>query len=292
MSLPPIFIGGAGRSGTTLLADLMGCHPAISPVYETDFLRSFTFLFLAADRPPVAEACMQAIRYMDQWSKDLPHRPHNKAAHERYAHGPHYLLFSREEAMSAAVDCVRSIRAGGHPARAIGAMSRRLFDAHARLDNKNAWVNKTPANLQILPELTQAFGSQLRFIHILRDPRDVACSVVERPWGPSAHSQVAPWWASKITRGLEFARSKRIPYVEVRFEDLVSRPEPTLNRLFEFVGALPRAEEAIARQSQGRMPFDASRVGRWRSDFPPAEREAFYRSCGELMKSVGYSLAA
>ncbi|SES71567.1 Sulfotransferase family protein [Salinibacillus kushneri] len=30
----PMFIGGAGRSGTTLLVDLIGLHPNISPVYE------------------------------------------------------------------------------------------------------------------------------------------------------------------------------------------------------------------------------------------------------------------
>ena len=119
MSHTPVFIGGAGRSGTTLLADLIGCHPQISPIYETDFLRDFVLFFLASDAPPVNEACVRAIQYMDQWSKALPHRPHNKAEHERYVHGPHYLLFSRDEAMAATVDCVRTIRAGGDAATAL-----------------------------------------------------------------------------------------------------------------------------------------------------------------------------
>ena len=187
MSHTPIFIGGAGRSGTTLLADLIGCHPRISPIYETDFLRDFVLLFMASDAPPLNESCVRAIQYMDQWSKALPHRPHNKAAHERYVHGPHYLLFSRDEAMAATVDCVRTIRGGGDAATAIGRMATRLFHAHLRADKKASWVNKTPANLSILPELTRAFGPRLRFVHILRDPRDVACSVVDRPWGPQSH---------------------------------------------------------------------------------------------------------
>jgi hypothetical protein len=91
---------------------------------------------------------------------------------------------------------------------------------------------------------------------------------------------------------MEFAKSNRIPYMEVRFEDLVNRAEPVLNRIFEFVGALPQAKLAIAQQAQGREPFDASRVGRWRSDFPSAQRGDFYRSCGQLMESVGYQWAA
>ena len=175
----PIFIGGAGRSGTTLLADLVGCHPEISPVYETDFLRDFSVMFLAQDGPPLEQACLQAIQYMDRWSRDLPHRPHNKGAHERYAHGPHSLLFSRAQAMEAALDCVRTIRAGGEPAQAIGRMGHRLFEAHTRIDGKSRWANKTPANLHLLPEICGAFGTDIRFIHILRDPRDVVCSVVD-----------------------------------------------------------------------------------------------------------------
>ena len=34
----PIFIGGASRSGTTLLVDMLGLHPNLSPIYETDFV--------------------------------------------------------------------------------------------------------------------------------------------------------------------------------------------------------------------------------------------------------------
>jgi hypothetical protein len=34
----PVFIGGAGRSGTTLVVDLLGTHANLSPVYETNFV--------------------------------------------------------------------------------------------------------------------------------------------------------------------------------------------------------------------------------------------------------------
>jgi hypothetical protein len=284
----PVFIGGAGRSGTTLLADLMGCHPEISPVYETDFLRDFLILFCAADCPSIDVACEQAFRYMDRWSASLPHRPHNKGDHERYVHGPHYLLFERSLTLRATRLCLDSIRAGAEPAQAIGRLSTQLFEAHAVQDSKPRWVNKTPANLSIFPELTRAFGRDLRFIHILRDPRDVACSVVDRPWGPQRHGDVGAWWAGKIGRGLQFAYSNDVPYLEVHFEDLVQNPAPVLNEIFQFVNEAPLGEEVAQRHAMGRIPFDASRVGRWERDFPNSERQAFLHHCGKLMDQVGY----
>jgi len=289
MQNAPIFIGGAGRSGTTLLADLIGCHPRISPVYETDFLRDFMVLFCSPEAPPLEVACVQAVRYMDRWSQSLPNRPHNKGSHERYVHGPHYLLFDRGLALQATIDCIRTIRSGGDAPEAIGRMATRLFNSHTAQDDKVRWANKTPANLAILPELVQAFGSELRFVHILRDPRDVACSVVDRPWGPKLHGEVGAWWAGKIQRGLEFAKTRNLAYMEVHFEDLVRNPGPILNRIFEFVGEAPLGEQVASWHAEGRIPFDLSRVGRWERDFPAEERAAFLAHCGQLMESVGYS---
>jgi hypothetical protein len=287
----PLFIGGAGRSGTTLLADLMGCHPEISPVYETDFLRDFVLLFCVPDSPPLGVACKKALLYMNKWSQSLPHRPHNKGQHEHYVHGPHYLLFDRELVLQTTLACIQAIQAGNNPHNAIGRMATRLFDAHAAKDNKPRWINKTPANLAILPELAQAFGPELRFVHILRDPRDVACSVVDRPWGPQNHGDVGAWWAGKISRGLQFAQNNNIAYMEVHFEELVRNPAPVLNRLFAFVGEAPLGKQVAKRHAEGRIPFDLSRIGRWRSEFPADERQAFLRHCGPLMEHVGYGWA-
>jgi hypothetical protein len=288
MPKAPIFIGGAGRSGSTLLVDLMGCHPQISPVYETSFLRKLFLLFCSLDSPPVEEASTLALQYMDAWTRNLSNRPHNKGAHERYVHGHHHLLFSRELALEATADCVHSICAGSDAAQAIGHLGSRLFSAHAAADSKPRWANKTPVNLNLLPELTRAFGSHLRFVHILRDPRDVACSVVDRPWGPQSHGEVGAWWSQKIGRGLGFAELSSVPYLEVHFEELVQDPVPVLNRVFHFVAEAPLGEQVVAQHRDGRIPFDLSRIGRWRRDFPTSEREAFMAHCGSLMKQVGY----
>jgi hypothetical protein len=171
-------------------------------------------------------------------------------------------------------------------------MWRRLFESNTAADRKTRWVNKTPSNLHLLPEICRLFGTDIRFVHILRDPRDVACSVVDRPWGPARHGEVGAWWASKIERGLAFARAHQVPYLEVRFEELVETPAVVLDRIFEFVGEEALGKEVADYHSYGRIPFDLSRIGRWRQDFPSEDREAFIQHCGDLMEAVGYAWAA
>ncbi|MGH6882780.1 MAG: sulfotransferase, partial [Hypericibacter sp.] len=43
-TIPPLFIGGCGRSGTTLLSDLLGCHSQLSPIYEPGFIMNVASL--------------------------------------------------------------------------------------------------------------------------------------------------------------------------------------------------------------------------------------------------------
>ena len=76
-----LFIGGCGRSGTTLVVDVLGLHPRISPIYETDFVMPIAVML--AKRTPLPQVIARVRSLMDQWTAPLPHRPHNKRAHER-----------------------------------------------------------------------------------------------------------------------------------------------------------------------------------------------------------------
>ena len=125
-------------------------HPKLSPIYETDFVVQIVALMssgLAADR-----LVEQIWRFVDQWSQQLPHRPHNKREHERYHHGQHHLLFHRSTVLHRTRlyldDVVR-----GRAVSGLGTMMRDLFAVHRSLDGKPRWVNKAPAYVQILPVL-------------------------------------------------------------------------------------------------------------------------------------------
>lgn len=152
--------------------------------------------------------------------------------------------------------------------RSVITRTHRLLKAIDR-ETERTLVEKTPRNVFIAEHLSRWYPDAL-FIGLVRDGRDVATSWAQRPWfgsetrrrrlepggyryGPRPHFWVEAerisefertttlhrcmwgWrahteeWVSLTTR---LPRSRR---VEVRYEDLVQRPEDTANRLAEFL---------------------------------------------------------
>src|SRR5262245_22218161 len=159
----PVFIGGAGRSGTTLVVDLLRTPARLRPVYETKFVLCVARR-VAAERP-LAESGAAVRALMHQWTESLPQRPHFKRPHERYLHGPHYILFGRDYALEATETLIDELATD--PIPGYRRFVESLFARHAELDGKPFWVNKTPTYIAALPFLKQIWP-ELLFIHCVR----------------------------------------------------------------------------------------------------------------------------
>ena len=278
----PLFIGGLGRSGTTLLADMMGFHPSLSPIYETDFVVSLLKLTAQGGPREVLEARVWAL--LDQWSADLPYRPDDKRCYEAYAHGPHHLQFTRDDVLQQVPELFRRIRR--EPTRALERFLTTIFAAHCRADGKPRWINKTPAYIHCLGTLRQVFPT-MKFVHVIRDGRDVAASVMTREWGPASAASAATHWRDGLAKGAAFGRSWPHQLLEIRFEDLLSHPAATLDRVLTFVG-LGGSHELVSSYVEQLGALDASRVGTFRTALSAAEIETFETLAGGCLERAGY----
>src|SRR5204862_393593 len=74
---------------------------------------------------------------------------------------------------------------------------------------------------------------EARFVHLIRDGRDVALARRKSSVDPPTPGRVARRWQQRIERAREQAPRLR-HYTEVRYEDLVLESEPTLRRICEF----------------------------------------------------------
>ncbi|MCP4807072.1 MAG: sulfotransferase [Proteobacteria bacterium] len=276
-----IFIGGAGRSGTTLLVDLLGLHPNLSPIYETDFV-VFCARLLSAG-VPTDVAATQIAQFMEQWTRGLPHRPHNKRAHERFVHGPHHILFGRDTALRETRRFCDAI-AVGREVEGFRNFLDSLFGEHTRLDGKTRWINKTPAYVRMLPVLQQVYPD-MKFIHCVRDGRDVVASIVTRPFGPSKVDEAARWWAGSVQAGIQFANDNPECVREVRYEDLLRDPVRTLEPLLGWLGE----EGAASMLGAHSVGLDPSRAGAWRASFSANDASAFDSEAGGLLDRLGYA---
>jgi Sulfotransferase family len=201
-----------------------------------------------------------------------------------------------------------------------GAALRALYGLYADMEGKPRWGDKTPAYVRRMPMIAKALP-EARFVHVIRDGRDVALSRARRAMRePAPPQRVAKTWRQRILDARQ--QSKRLDgYLEVRYEDLVTDTEATLRPVGELIG-LPwddgmlryyeRAPRRLAEVSRDlpasggqaerpgseraaahalvKEPPTADRIAVWRREMPADDRAAFEAVAGDLLAELGYEV--
>jgi len=112
--------------------------------------------------------------------------------------------------------------------------------------SKTIWGDKNIGNTAYLFEIKKVFPSA-KFIHIVRDVRNVALSLRERRWLRYKFRDQAPHYIKHLKGGVytwksalkyvdDFKKSYKSSIYELKYEDLVERPIATLQDVSEFIG--------------------------------------------------------
>lgn len=130
-----------------------------------------------------------------------------------------------------------------------------------------------------------------RFIHILRDGRDVARSVVEMGWEGEAWGGVERWL---LAEQLWMKMQKLVTperCLDVRYEELVTDPVATLTRICEFIGiGYTDAMFAYTQTSPYRYP-DPSLAFQWKHKLSAREVQLVESRIGHMLAVRGYALS-
>jgi len=203
---PAVFVVGAPRSGTTLLRFMLDSHPELAIPPETAGL-----VPIVAD---LAHADDARVSNPDDFVRLVTHVPED---------APTWRDFS----MSAAdlLDRCRSTV----PFSPAGGL-RAFYTLYAEHNGKRRWGDKTPLFGSRIADI-ETLLPEARFVHIIRDGRDVACSWHRQWFSPSNDllELVSRWHAEIVATRLAAQRVSH--YMEVRFEDLVDDPRAVLQRI-------------------------------------------------------------
>ena len=150
-----------------------------------------------------------------------------------------------------------------------------------------------------------------RFIHIIRDGRDVAISMMalwrELGWLDGTLRGSARQWKQLVSRAQETERLG-LPYLEVRYEDLLIDGAGVLRQVLQF-SELEWSNEDISacleqhdfESMRGRRQAPDRRVrapaqhyragveGQWRKSWGARQRYAFDCQAGDLLRALGYT---
>jgi hypothetical protein len=270
------FLVGCGRSGTTLLRAMVDSHPQIAIPPGSGFVRQ-----LVRD-PGLAETGGRFDR--ERFVAFL-------GGHERF---PAWGLDAL--ALDAALD--------PEPPD-LGEALRRVYAAYAASEGKPRYGDKTHRYVMDIGVLAARFPES-RFVHIVRDGRNVALSLVEAPFGPSNLTEAAAFWRGRVGRGR--ADGQRLGprrYLEIHYEDLVADPEATLRAVCGFLDlawdeAMLRYYERAGAVARGlrypqihRALSEPTRVTRdWRTTLSTRDLERFEAVAGSTLIAFGYERGA
>jgi hypothetical protein len=193
--------------------------------------------------------------------------------------------------------------------RSGGDFLRILMQEIAAQQGVTRWADCTPDHLLYMREIKRQIPDAL-FIHIIRDGRDVALSYVRQgwayplPWDRGEQLAVAAlYWDWVVKKGRSLGRELAGDYREVRFEDLVTRPQQVLQELAPFIDQpldYERIQQAgIGSVSQPNSSFledgeksEFNPVARWREKLSAPDLARLEDVIGISLKSLGYPLSA
>jgi hypothetical protein len=277
---PFVFIVGCPRSGTTLLQRIFDAHPQLAIIHETHWIAKYY-------HKSVEET---GARWM------TPVVLAQLRRHPKFA----ALGIGREESQALL---------GSKQQISYAQFVTAVFDRYGQAVGKLLVGDKTPAYARSVDVLHRLWP-KAKFIHLIRDGRDVCLSAVnwKKPgrlllrastWKHDADITAALWWEWHVRMARQSGQ-KLGPglYCEVRYEALVADAATESSTLCAFLDipyddGMLRFHEGHTRTEAGLDPKEAwlpvtSGLRDWRSQMTLPEVGRFEAAAGELLEELGY----
>jgi len=296
----PVFVGGTGRSGTTVMGDLLGSHKDIrtSVPIEIKFLanksgllhlvfgrdksdqKENVSLFNVTGRIRKRRRAKQALvkieaefldrMWNDWWDIDAP-PPHGRGLHSG---------ISKQRLQELLDRLIKDLRI--NRVWAGRRFMRDFISSQEDHGNQKYWVETTPLNVAQARRIKKLFPNAL-FINMVRDPRDVIASLLTKNWGPTTPLEGLVWIEKRLIDGHNALRA--IPskqQITIALEDLaIHNREETYQSILTFLG-LPD-DPAMRHFFESELTPQAATSGRWKTEIATPEFLAGY---AELEKKL------
>jgi hypothetical protein len=269
-----VFIGGCGRSGTTMLGAMLGSHSRCVATPESKFV-------VPAHRAAVRNANdnNQLEATLAQLAQDWSFRVWD-------------IPVPSVDELSLSSPAVRD----SFPSLMESLVG--TYAEHVGRAGADVWVDHTPENVRRAADLRELFP-EARLIHVIRDGRAAASSVKQLDWGPNTAGAAAQWWVDRVSMGFAAENFFGASAITIRYEDLVSEPTTWLRRICEFLEL--EYEPSIVAGSGFRVPIytrrqhdligrppDADRTEAWRQELTQREIEIFESIASGFLAVLGY----
>lgn len=254
-----VFIGGCERSGTTFLAGLLAKYEGVIMTPESHFKNTIGRVSIYEHVEHVKKHWRSKTWFPNSFPDDL-----SKAVDCNELYESMVLQYAKDNGINIA-NSVEPI-----------------------------WVDHTPENIQYCSRYTEHLDDVV-YIHIVRDARAVANSVMGLEWGPNTPRESAIYWLSRLAYG--FLAEQQFNAIRVRYEDLVSDTENVLNHLLKQLDVraeiTEKANIALPKYTRSQHQLvgkasDTTKINSWRETLSEDNRSIITFYTHEMLQSLGY----
>jgi len=296
---PCVLLGGQPRSGTTLLSSILRCTPGQFQAFELH-VRKPSFV-VGLDGGYTRNIFAQLGLAPEEYDRIVGEADTSGMNLGAWV-GP-------KEEVSAEALTGRETDRFGEELRARAALVTRLLRRTTELHEAETWGFKVLGDL-VHAEQYAAAWPNARYLLLVRDPRDQAMSILDLNRQRAEREQenfyddlrqACRGWRTTIETSRCVLAAQGLPFLELRYEDLVLDTEPTLDRLAEFLGLDVRAgldfhqhdfveshTKRFRHHDNLRNPINAASVGKWRAVMSDGDQAAFVEVAGDLMRELDY----
>jgi len=294
-SFSPIFSGGTGRSGTTIVGKLLGRHSKIKcgKPYEIKFLTDiFSLTDLAfgmrdfssqeiSKKSRLYLHLMPLSKYeprlkkfsgkmLNEWYERKNRLDNNSGLH---------LGISKKK--------IRVLLGELHEGASqdLEGACRQFFygfvNAQRQYFGEPNWMDTSPPNIMYASSIYRLLPDA-KFIQMQRNPLDTIASVIREPWGPNNFDAALAWWLRRTS--IAEASMVQIPEGQkfvLKLEDLVIHDrENSYAKLLDFLHI--EDEEMMRNFFDNEMLAEKLHANRWRRDFsnPDEIKKRFEQAVG------------
>jgi hypothetical protein len=286
--LVPVFAGGTGRSGTTIILNLLARHPKfhaslpreIKYLTERKGLIDFNFT-----RPLSEERSLKELRNAIA-GKLLPIM--GKSNFEIFSSRIHGRWWSEVGKQGNQRGLIQGIPLGvlnealksfqekykNDPKEASRDFFYSLSSAQISSNETEYFGDSTPTNI-INAKYIYAIFPEAKFINMIRDGRDVALSVSKERWGPATPEKALLWWEKRIVHAhnslIQVPQNSKL---EIRLEELViHQREESYSKLLTFIGL--NDHSTMRKYFDEQMLAEKMHSGAWHDQVKSPEKFGF-----------------
>ncbi len=276
LSCIPFFIIGSGRSGNTLLRSILSGNSDISippESYRLPFAIKRFHIFSNKDWKEVVSEVLSEFENCKEfytWDIELP------KVHKRLEN-----IDESKRTLSNIFDELFCTYSGKHS------------------PDSRIWGDKTPMNTMYLDWIGSVFPES-KFIHIIRDGRDVASSYLKMERYETI-LEAANRWTNSIDLAQAFGSKIKENYMEIRYEDMVTNTEESIKKVCDFIGINYNSDmldhtsqvEKLgdtdkAHHSNLSKPISSDSIGKWKHNLSESDQESITKLLHKPLLRLGY----